>query len=268
MLRRIYTFEISLFSIGVLIGVIIACLIIKSENETSIATSCEIRDSSVISYNDWFSQKRMHRHPVDQDLLSYGLARRRLLLESSFLHDSVRIHCVIFVTKGKNAHAIRSTWGRHCNSIVFFSTENITEISVIQLKPKSSWQYLCDAIRYVWRSYGIDINWVLFVPDYVYVVPENLRYYTAPLDYNKTYYLGNDVIFWGQLYNVGEAGYVLSKGTINLLQTKFNSSDSCLKSGRYWKNDDFYLGEHVMCFNVLRNIVIVELYFSANFYRD
>ncbi|KAJ9589591.1 hypothetical protein L9F63_017176 [Diploptera punctata] len=245
MLRRIYTFEKSVFSIGVLIGVIIACLLIKSENETSIATSCQIRDSSIISYNDWFLKKDLKRYMVDYDLLSYGKNEQQGILESSFLYDSVRVLCVVFVTKGKNANAIRNTWGRQCNRLVFFSTENITDISVIQLKPKSSWHYLCDAIRYIWGSYGTDVHWILFAPDDLYVIPENLRYYIAHLDYNRTYYLGNDIIFWGQLYNDREAGYVLSIETIKLLQRKFNSSELCLKSGRYWKNDDFYLGKHL-----------------------
>jgi hypothetical protein len=94
----------------------------------------------------------------------------------------------------------------------------------------------------LWQNNKENLHWVLFVSDDIFAIPENLRYYVASLDYNEPHYLGSDITFWGKTYNVGEAGYVLSKGVIYALQMKFNSSESCLKSGKYWRNEDFYLG--------------------------
>jgi hypothetical protein len=97
----------------------------------------------------------------------------------------------------------------------------------------------------LWQINKADLHWALFVPDDVFVIPENLRFYVASLDYNEPHYLGDDVAFWGKVYNVGDAGYVLSKGVIYALQMKFNSSELCQKSGKYWRNEDFYLGNYM-----------------------
>uniref|UniRef100_A0A1B6KVR8 Sulfotransferase domain-containing protein n=1 Tax=Graphocephala atropunctata TaxID=36148 RepID=A0A1B6KVR8_9HEMI len=53
------------------------------------------------------------------------------------------------------------------------------------------------------------------------------------------------LFFWNEYYNIAQAGYVLSKGSIKTLIERFPSSESCLISGKYWKNDDFYLGKYL-----------------------
>jgi glycoprotein-N-acetylgalactosamine 3-beta-galactosyltransferase len=243
MLRKIYRFKKCAFIIGIAVGVILACLVINSQNETSIQMSCKIRDSSEIPYREWLSMQNLKTYPVSYNELGYV---QSAVSEASYLYSVVHVHCVVFVKKRRNPLAIRNTWAKRCNEILFFGLENNSDVSVIVLKPKSSWQYLCDAIRYLWQNHKANLHWALFVSDDVFVIPENLRYYVASLDYNKPHYLGEEVTFWGTVYNVGEAGYVLSKGVIHALQRKFDSSESCLKSGKYWRNEDFYLGKYVM----------------------
>lgn len=246
MLRQVCRLKNCAFSIGFLVGVIIACLVLNSENETSIQTSCNVRGSSKISYKEWFSMQNLKRHAVNYYELSHtDTAAGGLLSEASYLYSVVHVHCVVFVKKTRNAFTIKNTWAKRCNEVIFFGLENSSDISVIVLRPKSSWQYLCDAIRYLWQNNKENLHWALFVPDDIFAIPENLRYYVASLDYNEPHYLGNDITFWGNAYNVGGAGYVLSKGVIYALQMKFNSSESCLKSGKYWRNEDFYLGKHL-----------------------
>jgi glycoprotein-N-acetylgalactosamine 3-beta-galactosyltransferase len=237
MLRKICRFQKCAFSIGFVIGVILACLHINSEKETK----CKVEDIFEISYRRWFSMQNFKKYPVNYS----GTAAAAQISQASYLHNVVHVHCVVFVKKTKNAVAIQNTWAKHCNEIVFFGVKNSSAVSLTVLKPKSSWQYLCDGIRHLWKYNKADLHWALFVPDDVFVVPENLRYYVASLNYNEPHYLGDDVTFWGNVYNVGEAGYVLSKGAIYALQMKFNSSELCHKSGKYWRNEDFYLGKYM-----------------------
>jgi hypothetical protein len=243
MLRQVCRFKNCAFSIGFLVGVIIACLVLNSENYTYTQTSCDVVDNSKISYKKWFSKQNLKKHAVNYYEVNHSkTAAGGLLTEASYLYNVVHVHCVIFVKKSRNALAIKNTWAKHCNEVIYFGFENSSDISVIVLRPKSSWQYLCDSIRYLWQNNKETLHWALFVSDDIFAIPENLRYYVAPLDYNEHHYLGNDRTFWGKSYNVGEAGYVLSKGVIYALQTKFNSSESCMKSGKYWRNEDYLLG--------------------------
>jgi hypothetical protein len=243
MSRKIYRFQTCVFSVGFVVGVILACLFIDSENETK----CKIRDISEISYRQWFSMQNFKKYAENYSGSSYvETAAAARISEALYLYNVVHVHCVVFVKKTKNALAIKNTWAKHCNEIVFFGLKSTSVISLTVLKPKSSWQYLCDAVRHLWQNNKANLHWALFVPDDVFVIPENLRYYVASLDYNEPHYLGDAVTFWSNVYNVGEAGYVLSKGVIYALQMKFNSSELCRKSGKYWRNEDFYLGNY-MC---------------------
>ncbi|KAJ4445235.1 hypothetical protein ANN_07036 [Periplaneta americana] len=246
MLHKVRRFEKLIFSFGVLIGVVLACLLVNSENETAMQTSCEIQSNADTSYSRWLAMQNIKKYPVDYEESSYGNTKRyNTVSEAAFLYNAVHVYCVVFVTKRRNALAVKNTWGNRCNEITFIGLSNISDISVITFKPKSSWQYLCDTMRYIWQHNKGPLHWVIFLPDDVFVIPENLRYYVAALDYNEPHYLGHDVTFWGKVYNVGEAGYVLSKGALLALQYRFNTSESCLKSGKYWKNEDFYLGKYL-----------------------
>jgi len=224
------------------VGVILACLLNYNENETK----CERRDISETSYRQWFAMQYFEKYAINYGVSSnVETATAVRMSEASYLYNEVHVHCVVFVKKTKNAVAIKNTWAKRCNEVVFFGVKNTSVISLNVLKPKSSWEYLCHAIRHLWQSNKADLHWALFVPDDVFVIPENLRYYVASLDYREPHYLGDDVTFWGEVYNIGDAGYVLSKGVIYALQMKFNSSELCHKSGKYWRNEDFYLGNYI-----------------------
>jgi hypothetical protein len=98
-------------------------------------------------------------------------------------------------------------------------------------------------ILQVWRS-SLDsqLQWVVFAPEDLFVIPENVRLLVAPLNADRPHYLGHAMTLWNKDYNVAQAGYVLSRGALKLLAHKFNASDSCETSGKHWKNEDYYLG--------------------------
>ncbi|XP_066997955.1 glycoprotein-N-acetylgalactosamine 3-beta-galactosyltransferase 1 [Anabrus simplex] len=234
----------TIFLVGFFIGVLCALVIIKTDNIENVRTSCQPRKPTVpAGYENWVSMMGLMRFKLDDDEFVYGETRRET--ESNYLLGKISVICAVYVRKVKNAVAINNTWGKRCNEIVYFSLHKEDSFPVIHFKANNSFHYLCDSIRYIWKEYMKILQWILFVPDDLFVIPENLRYYVAPLDHTIPYYMGHPSTFWGQVYNMGQAGYVLSRGAMEALQSTFNSTGKCRDGGKYWKNEDFYLGKHL-----------------------
>lgn len=212
-------------------------------------------------YQKWLQFQNVQISKLNMDELVYGknfgpAKKSGQVIESNWLKSKIRITCIVFVEKLKLARAIKNTWASHCNSIHYFGIDKEdNEIPVIRfdIKLTSSWQLLCESIGYIWQkssnntqAFGIKTfnaaEWLIFVKDDMMVIPENLRYLVAPLDSEEGYYLGHPVNFWGQAYNVAQAGYVLSRGAFLKIATMFNTREKCAASGKYWKKEDYYLG--------------------------
>ena len=41
--------------------------------------------------------------------------------EAYFLHQRVNVHCLVLPLSSDTASSIKRTWGRHCNSLSFYS---------------------------------------------------------------------------------------------------------------------------------------------------
>ncbi|XP_012269315.2 glycoprotein-N-acetylgalactosamine 3-beta-galactosyltransferase 1-like [Athalia rosae] len=216
------------------------------------------------TYQKWLQLQNVKLSRVNMDELVYGkklsaVTTKSLLLEADWLKSRIHITCAIFVNKIKLARSIRDTWAPHCNNIYYFAADRQDQdIPVINfdIKLTSSWQLLCESIRHIWKKSlnnskltGTDTNnrieWVIFVKDDTMVIPENLRYLVASMDFENSYYLGHPVTLWGQAYNVAQAGYVLSKRALAKIATNFNTRDKCATGGKYWKQEDYYLGKHL-----------------------
>lgn len=226
------------FLIGFTIGffVIFTTYVNVEERSYNIQNSRQFSHETL--YKLWFNSNGFKSGPVTADEISYTPFKDEL--ESEFLFRKVKITCLIFVTNPVNAYAVKFTWGKKCNSLHFYSKERVPYIKVNRVK-RSSWQRLCDIIRTILSKENLE--WVLIAPDYIYVIPENLRYLVAYRDPDRAYYLGHPSHFWNQVYNSAETAYVLSRGSIRKIVAKFNSSSACLKSGKYTNNEDYLLGE-------------------------
>ena len=216
-----------------------------------------------VSYNSWLKGQRVKVSKVNMDYRQYGPQSRKndaneMLLESQWLKSKIHVTCVIFVEKIKLAKSIQDSWGASCNRLYFFSEHlNDTQLSVMNfpMKLTSSWQLLCESMNHIWNkslteSYDDrqsgrreSLEWVIFVRDDTIVIPENLRYLVAPLDFNDGHYLGHPVVLWGQAYNVAQAGFVLSRAAFKKIIENFDTHQKCTSGGRYWKKEDYYLGE-------------------------
>lgn len=214
----------------------------KETNETS--------DFNSITYYAWLAAQNLKLHRINLDEYLYGPqeddAREIKATEWNWLRKQVSVTCVVFVEKLSLGKSIKATWGKRCNNIYFFGHRlKNAELPVINagVKIVSSWQLLCEAMNYIWKDKGDKLEWIIFVKDDTIIIPENLRYMIAPLDHKRDYYLGHPVVLWGQTYNVAQSGYVLSKGALAKIIQMFNTTEKCIRGGKYWKKEDYYLGK-------------------------
>ncbi|XP_058797465.1 C1GALT1-specific chaperone 1-like isoform X2 [Phymastichus coffea] len=218
-------------------------------------TFLENWSESAKNYEAWCQNQNVKLSELNLDEYAYGAQSinhsdvKKLVLESKWLRTKVPITCVVFVEKLKLVATITDTWGKHCNKLLFFS-RNLSDsnFSVINLgiKYTSAWQFLCEIMNYIWkRRNEIPLNWIIFIKDDTIVVPENLQYNLAALNYMEPYYLGHAIVLWGTPYNVAQAGYVLSYESLRRVIKLFNTSKKCAAGGKYWKNEDYYLGKHL-----------------------
>lgn len=228
------------FVLGVLLGVYL-----HREKNLKPKSFKIFRDS----YEEWFQRQNIKRTVLPMDLVRYGNYGTNYM-ESQFLYDKVKLMCVLLVRKRKNAAAANQTWAQHCNekTFIYLQSEKVqkTKLPIRQTKLESSWHLLCDAIR----GMNITFHWALFLNDDTFALPENVRRMVASLDYNEGHYLGHAITFWGTDYNVAQAGYILSRKSIELLRERFNSTAECVAGGRFWKQEDYYLGKHLASLGV------------------
>jgi len=215
----------------------------KKVNETS--------DFNSITYRTWLSAQNLKLYRIDLDKYLYGPQERNDTkeiknVEWNWLRKRVSVTCVVFVEKLKLGKSIKATWGKRCNNIYFFGhrlKDADLPIININIKIVSSWQLLCEVMNYIWNNKVENLEWIIFVKDDTIIIPENLRYIIAPLDHRHDYYLGHPVVLWGQTYNVAQSGYVLSRGALGKIVQMFNTTEKCIKGGKYWKKEDYYLGK-------------------------
>ncbi|XP_014469311.1 PREDICTED: glycoprotein-N-acetylgalactosamine 3-beta-galactosyltransferase 1-like [Dinoponera quadriceps] len=212
-----------------------------------------------VTYDAWLGEQNLRSYKIDLDKHLYGPqerddAKESINLEWNWLSEQISITCVVFIEKLKLGKSIQATWGERCNNIYFFGHRlKNTELPVINVGAEitSSWQLLCEAMSYIWNDRAADkLKWVIFVKDDTMVIPENLRYMVAPLNHEDDYYLGHPIIMWGHPYNVAQAGYVLSRGTLAKVVKMFDSSEKCAAGGRFWKKEDYYLGKHLFSLGI------------------
>lgn len=247
-----------LFVLGFIIGVIIAVIILKlkenKNNNVHVTKIKSVRPLNNSIYETWFASTRLFRRKLSFDTLRYG--DNALLTESQFLYNRVSVLCVILVRNNRNAQAANNTWARSCNDVAFVHLPAKDKRKIIPIKKNkenSSWVSLCTTLINTAASY----KWIFVVNDDTFAVVENLRPLLAGLDESEGHYLGHAVTFWMVTYNVGQAGYVLSRGSLLALKQKFNSSDSCRSEITYWNQEDMYLGKKIFLY-VLFNFFFVR----------
>lgn len=241
-------------------------------------------------YETWLSKLNFQSCPVDPDLLRYSnmttfvsqncgqveaktdnqaFDRDKLHIdprtEQFFLYENIDVACLVITKKdGMKATAIKDTWGQHCNSLKFVSSKRLSmhdskakssilatnPATVEMVKASSEFGLLCKSLRQLYISRKDKLMWIVIGVEDLFMVLENLRFFVAPKNYKDTHYLGHAMKFWNVIYNWADAGYVLSRGTLDLFIEKFATDDACESGGKYWKNSDWYMGKHLASLHI------------------
>lgn len=230
-----------LFLVGFLIGFLLAVLLItQKSNQHHHPNANVVKTINDTVYQKWFASTRLVRKKVNFDLLRYSHPTQ-LKTEAAFLFQKFKVLCLVLVRNVENAEAAKNTWGKGCNSMEFVKLGNKDKRKILPIrktKEQSSWVLLCKTLLNV-----NNFDWVVIVNDNSFVILENLRRLVAGLDYRQGHYLGHAITFWTITYNTGQAGYVLSWGSVEAIRRKFNSSKECTSEITYLNQEDMYLGK-------------------------
>lgn len=114
------------------------------------------------------------------------------------------------------AVAVKNTWGKRCNKVLFFSSKTNTSFPTIGLNTTEGREHLTaktmQAFRYCYEHYGTQFDWFLKADDDTYIIVENLRYFLSHHDPNSLQYFGHKFkVIVKQGYFSGGAGYILSR---------------------------------------------------------
>lgn len=242
-----------LFIIGIFIGIYLAVLLKRPNNQTDKTERMKqppARTTSTkllfnrLNYDKWFNLVNKRKHELLFDTLRYH-DHQHYYLESNFLADSIPVLCVILVRSERNARAARNTWAKNCAHIHLVPLDapdrNKPRMPIKRKKENSSWILLCKMLNALDSTIDNQWQWLVIVYDYTFVILENVRMFVAHLDADNGYYLGDAVKFWGTVYNQGSAGYLLSRGAVRRFQRM--TKDACSTSQlTYYNLEDYYLG--------------------------
>lgn len=113
------------------------------------------------------------------------------------LHSEVRILCWV-LTYPKNhltkAAAVKDTWGKRCNKLVFISTSPDENLDILLVNVTEDrrhlWGKTMKGLKQIYEKFGSDYDWFLKADDDSYVFLENLRHFLFAYSPNFPIYFG------------------------------------------------------------------------------
>ncbi|XP_071803004.1 glycoprotein-N-acetylgalactosamine 3-beta-galactosyltransferase 1-like isoform X3 [Asterias amurensis] len=142
-------------------------------------------------------------------------------LNGTTLYNKVKILCFITLHKSEILNygkAIKATWAKHCNKMIFLSSEFNSEVGVIDIDlPEGrtqSWHRSKLALQYVYDSFkDQDFDWFVKANFDSIVILENLRYFLLMHKANIPNYIGH--VFSGP--KTGGSIFTLNKEALELI---------------------------------------------------
>ena len=113
--------------------------------------------------------------------------------------DTVRI-LIMVMTTPKNlqigkAKAVRDTWGKRADKVLYMSAENDEEFPTIKIDVPDGRDYLVAktrlSFRYAYEHYFNDFDWFMKADDDTYVIVENLKYFLSAQNSSDPIYFGH-----------------------------------------------------------------------------
>ncbi|KAK0039890.1 glycoprotein-N-acetylgalactosamine 3-beta-galactosyltransferase 1 [Biomphalaria pfeifferi] len=152
----------------------------------------------------------------------------------------------------KKAKAVKETWAKRCNKLIFFSSETDPDFPTVGLNVSEGREHLTaktmQGFRYVYDHFFNDFDWFMKADDDTYVIPENLRYFLSDKNTSEPVYYGQYLkTVVPQGYHGGGGGYVLSKEALRRLAERGKDPNLCRQDGG---SEDVEIGRCMQNFGV------------------
>lgn len=180
----------------------------------------------------------------------YDISHEPTLVSTMDLRDEVRILCWVLTYPANHqtkAKAVKDTWGRRCNKLVFISTLPDEDLDVLQVNVTEDrihlWGKTQQGLKQVYENYGNDFDWFLKADDDTWIFVENLRNFLYAYLPEMPIYFGCKLKLAGtpQGYMSG-SGYVLSREAVR----RFNE-EALIDDQKCWNgtegNEDVEIGK-------------------------
>ncbi|XP_068208587.1 glycoprotein-N-acetylgalactosamine 3-beta-galactosyltransferase 1-like [Palaemon carinicauda] len=147
------------------------------------------------------------------------------------------------------ALAIKNTWGKRCDKLLFFGDVNNTGLDAVELDGVKEndrrflWGKTRESLKYLHDHYIDEFQWFYKADVDTYTVVENLRYVLTPYDPEFPIVLGQRALNRHKLkdYMTGGAGYVLSRGALKIYgDTSYHNDSIC--QNKPFGSEDVTLG--------------------------
>jgi len=203
------------FIIGFFIG-IAAAIVASSLFRVSYLTINKRGSFEIANQNDYNNSKHVESG-IEKQLLTSHIDEVYKGNERGIkLAKSIRILCFVLVKPSiyLKAQAVKDTWGKRCNILLFMSSINDTKFGTIGLNVpeghKNLWMKTRDAFKYVYEHYYHKADWFIKADDDTFLIVENLRYFLMSYNTDDGHFFGSQYKA-SRNFNGGGAGLVLSK---------------------------------------------------------
>ncbi|XP_013399321.1 glycoprotein-N-acetylgalactosamine 3-beta-galactosyltransferase 1 isoform X1 [Lingula anatina] len=229
------------FVLASLIGALCAFIFLKYDSLTQASASIKKQKlPHTTLYKHWLKNRglfQVHDFKVEEKDLAKTL---KLEKEDKYLYDTTPILCWILCTEecilDKKVKALWETWGKRCNKLLVFKHKNTPlehkDVPVIDLKHKvDTWNAMEETLQHLHVFYRDKYDWFYRAEEDTFTVVENLRYFVSVYNATSPHYFGHVYKEWRSLYNLGQAGFVISRGALDILYQGIEKDQLCPYSG-------------------------------------
>eukprot|EP00090_Calanus_glacialis_P002789 TRINITY_DN12070_c0_g1_i2.p1 TRINITY_DN12070_c0_g1~~TRINITY_DN12070_c0_g1_i2.p1 ORF type:complete len:325 (+),score=84.52 TRINITY_DN12070_c0_g1_i2:285-1259(+) len=147
---------------------------------------------------------------------------------------------------------VKNTWGKKCDKLIFFSSEDDEELGAVALNisegRQNLWGKTKQGFDYVYNHHRDDYDWFVKADDDTYYVVENLRNLLKDYNTQDSIWFGHRFQYLGG-YFAGGAGYVLSQGALERF-TQVGLKNSSLCNSENGGDEDVNMGACMKNLNV------------------
>ena len=147
---------------------------------------------------------------------------------------------------------IKQTWGKHCDTILYFSDvlpllDNVIKVeNTDNMDIEVSASVLFNVLHYLYEHHMHNIDWVVRALPETYIIVENLQLFLSDKNPDDPVYYGQKFSQWGRYFPSTSAGYVMSREAIRRIATKGSTIPGC--HPRYREEDNYAIAR---CFKIL-----------------